>query len=89
MTATLDITVAPEAAAPTAAVVVPDAPVSTRESRAAARAAMTEAERGQFKHGFAWLVVGLVISMGLFGVVALHEGQDARAASSVSSTTTP
>jgi hypothetical protein len=50
------------------------AAASTRESRAAARAAQSEAERGQYVHGFVWALVGLVISMGLFGLVSLRDG---------------
>ena len=62
---------------------------STRESRAAVRAEMTKAEQGQFKHGFTWLVIGLVISMAGFGFVAMRDVQSTHAATSQSSSTTP
>jgi hypothetical protein len=66
------------------------APASTRESRAAARAAMTEAERGQYTHAFVWATVGLLISLAGFGFVAMRDGAANHATTtSVSSTTTP
>jgi hypothetical protein len=68
----------------------PVAPTSTRESRAAHRAAMTVEQDGQYRHGFAWLVVGLIISIGAFGAIALHHADPvAGASSSVSSTVAP
>ena len=66
------------------------ATASTRESRAAARAAMTEAEHGQYTHAFVWATVGLLISLAGFGFVAMRDGAANHAATtSVSSTTGP
>jgi len=63
---------------------------STRESRAAARAELTKAERGQYTHAFVWATVGLLISLGGFGLIALRDGAaNHTTTTSVSSTTTP
>jgi hypothetical protein len=99
MTATLDtaadttgaapVTAAPSTAAPTTGTVPAGTAIeaSTRESRAAARAAQSEAERGQYVHGFVWALVGLVISLGLFGLVSLRDGEANQPARTSVSTT--
>ena len=88
MTATLDTaadTTEVVTATPTTDTVAPAA--STRESRAAARAAQSEAERGQYTHALVWATVGLLISLAGFGFVAIRDGADNHAATtSVSST---
>jgi cytochrome c-type biogenesis protein CcmH/NrfG len=91
MTATLDtaadltdvVTAAPSTASPAPA-------ASTRETRAAARAEQSEAERGQYVHGFVWALVGLIVSLGLFGLVSLRDGASNQpVTTSVSSTVSP
>lgn len=93
MTATLDTAAdtTDVATAPTTATVAAttEVPASTRESRRADRVARTEAERGQYVHGFVWATIGLIVSLAAFGLIAMKDAEQNRPATSVSSSTTP
>ena len=53
------------------------ATATTRESRAARRAELTEAERRTHVYGWALLVVGAIISLAAFSSIAWHDSVSA------------